>query len=296
MTCQHCQTWILDGEHRCGRCNRRVRATPSRISPATYPIAATATAPAYDFEVAAEAPAAPDIPIGEPVESQQRLFNVPEPRSRVIPFATLTSPGEREAIRLRAAETQRPTPVQNTRVSAKRARTKRSDSEQHVLADQGRLEFEVHQEVAPALGSHMPADALVATASMRMHAALLDSLLIAAGSLLGASPFLFAGRAVSLDKHTLPFLAAALLTVPLFYKLLWAFAGLDSPGTRMAGLELVDFDGKTPSRERRYSRLFGGMISFLAAGVGLIWALVDEDKLTWHDHISGTFPTFAGEN
>jgi hypothetical protein len=29
--------------------------------------------------------------------------------------------------------------------------------------------------------------------------------------------------------------------------------------------------------------------------MGLIWALVDEDSLTWHDHISSTFPTLADE-
>jgi hypothetical protein len=34
----------------------------------------------------------------------------------------------------------------------------------------------------------------------------------------------------------------------------------------------------------------------LAAGTGLIWALVDEDSLTWHDHISGTFPTLSTES
>ena len=26
-------------------------------------------------------------------------------------------------------------------------------------------------------------------------------------------------------------------------------------------------------------------------GLGLVWALVDEENLTWHDHISKTFPT-----
>jgi uncharacterized RDD family membrane protein YckC len=58
-----------------------------------------------------------------------------------------------------------------------------------------------------------------------------------------------------------------------------------------AGIRLIDFDGNPPSQERRYHRLLGSLLSILAAGVGLIWALVDIDKLTWHDHISSTFPT-----
>ena len=37
-------------------------------------------------------------------------------------------------------------------------------------------------------------------------------------------------------------------------------------------------------------------IALLAAGIGMLWALVDEDGLTWHDHISGTFPTIVSED
>jgi len=62
---------------------------------------------------------------------------------------------------------------------------------------------------------------------------------------------------------------------------------------RIAGLELVDFDGKAPRREQRFGRLFGSALSLLAAGIGMIWLLVDEERLTWHDHMSGTFPTFS---
>jgi hypothetical protein len=34
-----------------------------------------------------------------------------------------------------------------------------------------------------------------------------------------------------------------------------------------------------------------GFLSLAAGGLGLLWALVDEETLTWHDHISKTFPT-----
>jgi uncharacterized RDD family membrane protein YckC len=108
--------------------------------------------------------------------------------------------------------------------------------------------------------------------------------------------FYYAGGVISLDRHTLPFLLIALATVPLFYKLLWVFAGRDSLGMQRAGLRLVDFDGNPPSQQRRYARLFGGFVSLLAAGIGLVWAFVDEDSLTWHDHISSTFPTFANDS
>jgi hypothetical protein len=38
-------------------------------------------------------------------------------------------------------------------------------------------------------------------------------------------------------------------------------------------------------------RALSACLSFCAGGIGLLWALVDEEKLTWHDHISKTFPT-----
>src|SRR3954451_23712613 len=104
MTCQHCQTWILDDDHRCRRCGRRVRSTPARISPNTYPIAATATARAYDFDtLSASAPAS--VPNVRAVASaQQALFEVAYSEPRVIPFDSLKSSAERESIRQRAAE------------------------------------------------------------------------------------------------------------------------------------------------------------------------------------------------
>jgi len=32
-------------------------------------------------------------------------------------------------------------------------------------------------------------------------------------------------------------------------------------------------------------------LSFCSGGLGLLWAVADEENLTWHDHISKTFPT-----
>jgi hypothetical protein len=37
--------------------------------------------------------------------------------------------------------------------------------------------------------------------------------------------------------------------------------------------------------------MFGSFLSYTVGGLGLVWALVDEEQLAWHDHISKTFPT-----
>jgi hypothetical protein len=34
-----------------------------------------------------------------------------------------------------------------------------------------------------------------------------------------------------------------------------------------------------------------GLLSIAAAGLGLIWALTDEERLTWHDMATQTFLT-----
>lgn len=293
MTCQHCQTWILDDDHRCRRCGRRVKNAPNRISPNTYPIAATATAPVYEAnDDAAAEPVAPhnSSPIAPPT-AQQSLFSTPVSERRVIPFGSLTTPAERESIRLRAADLPRPAPVKTAKVEMRRARSRTTRA-----TDQPRLDFQGREEVFTHPQSNIICDAPVAPVGLRMKSAAFDAALMTIACAFVVALFLFAGGQFSLDKHVLPFFALALVTIPLSYKLLWTFAARDTPGMRWAGLRLVDFDGNPPSQSRRYQRLFGGMLSLLAAGIGLIWALVDEDSLTWHDHISATFPTIAFEN
>ena len=151
------------------------------------------------------------------------------------------------------------------------------------------------EEVLSAPQVSMICDAPVAPVSIRLQAAALDAVIIGFGCFCCIAFFEYVGGQIPTDKHLLPFFLLVLTLVPLLYKLLWAFAGRDTIGMQKAGLRLVDFDGNPPSQERRYQRLFGSLLSFLAAGMGLVWMFVDEDALAWHDHISGTFPTLAGD-
>jgi uncharacterized RDD family membrane protein YckC len=216
------------------------------------------------------------------------LFATLTNEARVIPFDSLTSPAERDAIRLRA-ESSRPEPLRNAKVESKRAKARGSS------ADQRHLEFQGQDAIVSQPRTRVICDAPVAPAGIRLRAACLDGLLMACGCGIIVGIFLYSGGVIAFEKPALAFFAVSLLTIPLVYKLLWAFAGQDTPGMRIAGLELVDFDGKRPSRVRRYGRALGSVLSLAAAGIGMIWALVDEDKLAWHDHISASFPTFAGE-
>ncbi len=134
-------------------------------------------------------------------------------------------------------------------------------------------------------------DAPVALPAHRMIAAAFDAsmVLIAVGIFLAI--FFLSGGFIALTRQTVPLFLGVTAVVALFYRFLWCVADGDTPGMRFAGLRLVDFDGRPPAREQRGMRQVAGLLSVLSAGLGLVWALVDEENLTWHDHISKTFPT-----
>jgi uncharacterized RDD family membrane protein YckC len=84
---------------------------------------------------------------------------------------------------------------------------------------------------------------------------------------------------------------SALLT--LLYGLLFLWGAGATPGMRATGLRLVNFDGLPASRQQRLWRLLGGIVSGGSFLIGFLWAVVDEEKLYWHDHISKTYLTLA---
>ena len=86
-------------------------------------------------------------------------------------------------------------------------------------------------------------------------------------------------------------LAAVFALVALFYGLIWAIAGRETAGMRMTDLQLITFDGFEVDARTRALRFASAWLSFCSGGLGLLWAVADEENLTWHDHISKTFPT-----
>ncbi len=262
-----------------------------------FPVETTATARAYEIDYATEYHAHPPIVTDQPAgEEQKRLFEGAGTDARVIPFDSLTSRAERQSIQARAAGLSRPAPLKTERVQVKHARPAKARSNGKTQGDQRTLEFDGQEDILAPPRPSIICDAPVAPASLRLTATLVDGAIIAIPCGFAIALYLFAGGSLTGDKYLLPVLLVALATIPLFYKLLWTVAGCDSIGFRHAGLQLVDFDGNPPSQSRRYQRFFGSFLSLLAAGIGLIWSLVDEDRLTWHDHISNTFPTFASED
>ena len=78
----------------------------------------------------------------------------------------------------------------------------------------------------------------------------------------------------------------------------WLIAGLyateswkrggQTLGMRPWRLRLQTVDGQSPSRALLWKRYVLGSLSLLVAGLGFFWALVDRERLTLHDRLSGT--------
>lgn len=86
-------------------------------------------------------------------------------------------------------------------------------------------------------------------------------------------------------------LGATAAILALVYEALFLATTGSTPGMRWAGLRLVNFDGRRPAEKELKARIIGGAVSLLPAGIGLMWAWLDEEQLTWQDHISHSFPT-----
>jgi uncharacterized RDD family membrane protein YckC len=112
---------------------------------------------------------------------------------------------------------------------------------------------------------------------------------------LGAALFFglsrWAAGQLAWSRQALAINAAALVLIAGFYRLLGCVLSDRSPGMRAVGLRLLRFDGGLPSRGRRLWREAASLFSLLPAGLGYLWALLDEEGLAFHDHISETFPS-----
>jgi uncharacterized RDD family membrane protein YckC len=243
---------------------------------------ATAAAPTLEsLPGGAPETAAPESNPKEHVNYQPSLFREGFGTPKIIPIPTLppTRSQSRESHSIRRVQPR-------TAARPRRVSSEGGDSQQA-------LEFQEAERSGDGLDAQADmiyCDAPVAMPGHRLLAAAVDTsmVLIALGIFL---LIFFLGGDLVINRQTAPFLVAVGAVIALFYRSLWYFGNGDTPGMRFAGLRLVDFDGRRPDREQRGMRLVAGLLSLLAAGLGLVWALVDEESLTWHDHISKTFPT-----
>jgi uncharacterized RDD family membrane protein YckC len=73
----------------------------------------------------------------------------------------------------------------------------------------------------------------------------------------------------------------------LYATLSWQRGG-QTLGMRPWRLQVVGADGTAPTLRQLWLRYAVGTLSILLGGLGLWWALLDRQHLTWHDRASGT--------
>lgn len=269
MTCRHCGAWNPEHEHRCVHCSRRLPHGPARPAPDTYPIERTSLAPHLETRGPEPVVVAGD---GKKPPTQGSLFSAAALRgehTKVIPF-TPVEPRRESPVKVQAGPHAR----------------------RHISSRQQRICFPTpHETHEAAEEGAIYCDAPVAAIPHRMMAGALDTSMI----LLACASFLLTFRLFGLElafnRPALILCALVVGLVAVLYHGLWALSGLESIGLRSVGLRLVNFDGERPKRGQRVARYLAGWLGLAACGMGLVWALIDEERLTWHDHISKTFPT-----
>jgi len=131
----------------------------------------------------------------------------------------------------------------------------------------------------------------VASLSQRVFAGLVDATLVAAASALYLGITLQMKVPLPSGKFAAVMLAALPFTFWMLYNYLFLVHGAATPGMKLSRLRVTSFEGESVSaRERRWRAITMGL-SAVSLGLGLVWAIFDEDTLCWHDRITRTYLT-----
>ncbi len=262
--CPNCKVFNSEQATECYACRTQLVA----VEPEAEPVTVASTASDWREEVARRLAAYRNRRRGLRVEAEQTP----------LPFAVESLP-----------ETTSPAGVAARPTAKKKARDENSIGIA-IEVEQPKLDFLGAEE---SLRHPDRAAAPVVELSQRCWAGLLDALFI----LLGFAGFLLIFRLVGgetpLGKLPVAIYAGALFLLYLLYFSLFTFFAGATPGMHLRGLRVVDFSGQAPADRQLLWRCFGYAVSGLTLWLGFLWALWDEDQLTWQDRISQTYLTAA---
>ena len=281
MKCGYCSGDNAAEDLRCHLCGRRINSSGPLLVAGSYGNAVA------KLEVLEERLLKEDVRSRQPI--QTRLFPVQEPK-RVIPF---------ESVSAETAKVARSTQQRNAKVRNK-AQPEGHTKLGGVLDDspevQNALDFREEHMETRTVERVVYTNAPVAPPWQRAKAGMYDLAIISVGVGILVTIYYLGGVQFGLAKLDLSTYSVVAASVVLLYKLLWALSDGDTPGMTALHLRLINFDGYRPNREERLLRLVVSIVSFASLGVGLLWCLFDEEKLTWHDHITKTFASPRSED
>jgi uncharacterized RDD family membrane protein YckC len=122
----------------------------------------------------------------------------------------------------------------------------------------------------------------------RLASIVYDALVVTAVLLIAAVPVvLLAQETLSAYPGRLLFQAYLLLVVFVFFAGFWVHGG-QTLGMRAWRLRLTNTVGGNISWKQATLRFGAALLSWLPAGLGFLWVLLDRDGCAWHDRLSGT--------
>lgn len=123
----------------------------------------------------------------------------------------------------------------------------------------------------------------------RLMAMLYDSILLAGILFLAATPIVLAtgGQVSATPLARFGFQTYLLGVIFLFYGWFWTHGG-QTLGMRAWRLRTVAANGAPVDWARAAKRFLFAIVSVGACGAGILWMLVDRDRLAWHDRWSKT--------
>lgn len=122
----------------------------------------------------------------------------------------------------------------------------------------------------------------------RLVAGLVDVAIVFIATGAFALTFLEAAEQVPHSSMTMLCILAAGGIFWLVFQYIFLVYRRATPGMSFAGLELCTFEGKATTMFERQCRAAASALSGFSVGLGYLWALVDEDRVGWHDRISRT--------
>ncbi len=121
----------------------------------------------------------------------------------------------------------------------------------------------------------------------RVAAILYDTLLVAAVLFIVTLPFIAIRGGEPVEPGSFSYQVTMVMATYVFFVGFWVRKGR-TLGMQSWGLQLQDANDAIPSLATCSIRFVAAIVSWGVLGLGFLWQLIDKDKLTWHDRISGT--------
>ena len=129
----------------------------------------------------------------------------------------------------------------------------------------------------------------VAPMEDRMMAAIVDFALVLCAFLLFVLVFVACTIHPPTGKMAMVAAGLTLGVLAALYQWLFFTFAEGTPGMQYAKIALCTFDDENPDRRAMRNRVLATLLSVLPLGLGLLWALLDDDRLGWHDRMTRTY-------